>query len=124
MDFNYSVIFKIGIIVLLLDFIYMQIIYNKFNNLIINVQNSPIKLNIIGAILCYPLIIFMLYYFIIKEDKSILDAFILGFCTYGIYETTNLSLLNNWDINITLIDTIWGGILYALTTYIIKNNYI
>jgi uncharacterized membrane protein len=66
----------------------------------------------------------MLYYFIIKENKSVLDAFILGFCTYGIYETTNLSLLNKWDYNIALIDTIWGGILYALTTYIIKNNYL
>jgi uncharacterized membrane protein len=123
MDVNYTVIFKIGIIILLLDFLYIQVIYNKFNNLIISVQNSSIKLNITGAILCYSLIIFMLYYFIIKEDKSILDAFILGFCTYGIYETTNLSLLNKWDFNISLIDTIWGGILYALTTYIIKNNY-
>jgi uncharacterized membrane protein len=124
MNIDYTVIFKIGIIILLLDFLYMQVIYKKFNNLIVNVQNSDIKLNITGAILCYSLIIFMLYYFIIKENKSLLDAFILGFCTYGIYETTNLSLLSKWDINIALIDTIWGGILYALTTYIIKNNYV
>lgn len=124
MNVNYTVILKIGIIILLLDFLYMQIIYKNFNKLIVSVQNSDIKLNITGAILCYLLIIFMLYYFIIKEDKPILDAFILGFCTYGIYETTNLSLLNKWDINITLIDTIWGGILYALTTYIIKNKYV
>jgi uncharacterized membrane protein len=124
MNINYTVIFKIGIIILFLDFLYMQIIYKKFNNLIVSVQKSDIKLNITGAILCYSLIIFMLYYFIIKENKSVLDAFILGFCTYGIYETTNLSLLNNWDYNIALIDTIWGGILYALTTYIIKNNYL
>jgi uncharacterized membrane protein len=124
MNINYTVIFKIGIIILFLDFLYMQIIYKKFNNLIVSVQKSDIKLNITGAILCYSLIIFMLHYFIIKENKSVLDAFILGFCTYGIYETTNLSLLNNWDYNIALIDTIWGGILYALTTYIIKNNYL
>lgn len=124
MNINYTVIFKIGIIILFLDFLYIQIIYKKFNNLIVSVQKSDIKLNITGAILCYSLIIFMLYYFIMKENKSVLDAFILGFCTYGIYETTNLSLLNNWDYNIALIDTIWGGILYALTTYIIKNNYL
>jgi len=124
MNLNYIVIFKIGIIILLLDFLYMQIIYKKFNNLIFNVQNSDIKLNITGAILCYSLIIFMLYHFIIKENKSILDAFILGFCTYGIYETTNLSLFNKWKISTTIIDTIWGGILYALTTYIIKNKYV
>jgi hypothetical protein len=124
MNVNYTVIFKVGIIILLLDFLYIQIIYKKFNILILSVQKSDIKLNIIGALLCYSLIIFMLYYFIIKENKPVLDAFILGFCTYGIYETTNLSLFNNWDYNIALIDTIWGGILYALTTYIIKNNYV
>ena len=124
MNVNYTVILKIGIIILLLDILYIQFIYKNFNKLIVSIQNSDIKLNITGAVLCYSLIIFMLYYFIIKEDKPILDAFILGFCTYGIYETTNLSLLNKWDINITLIDTIWGGILYALTTYIIKNKYV
>jgi uncharacterized membrane protein len=62
----------------------------------------------------------MLYYFIIKDDKSRISAFILGLCTYGVYEFTNLSTLNDWDINMAAIDTLWGGILFALTTHIVK----
>ena len=124
MEIDYIVIFKIGVIILLLDFFYINIIYNKFNKLITDIQGSPIKLNIYGAVLCYSCIIFMLYYFIINEKKSVLDAFILGFCTYGVYEFTSMSIFNKWDINIALTDTIWGGLLYGLTTYIISNNII
>jgi len=124
MDVNFLVIFKISIVLLFLDFIYMQFIYKKFNDMIFNIQNSNIELNVTGAILCYICIIFMLYYFIIKDNKSLLDAFILGFTSYGIYEFTSMSLLKNWNFNVALTDTIWGGTLYALTTFIIKNNYI
>jgi hypothetical protein len=66
----------------------------------------------------------MLHYFIIKENKSIKDAFILGLCTYGIYEFTNMALIKKWRSPIIYVDFIWGGILYALTTHIIQNKYI
>lgn len=124
MDINYKLIFKISIIILLLDFCYINLTYTNFNKMIIDIQESPIKINIYSAIVCYLFIIFMLYYFIIKENKSVLDAFILGCCTYGIYEFTNMSLFNKWNINIALLDTVWGGLLYGLTTYIISNNII
>jgi uncharacterized membrane protein len=124
MDIDYKSILKIGIVILLLDFLYINLIYNKFNNLVTDIQGSPIKLNIYSAILCYSCIIFMLYYFIINQKKSVTDAFILGVCTYGIYEFTNMSIFNKWDINIALTDTVWGGLLYGLTTYIISNNII
>jgi uncharacterized membrane protein len=124
MDIDHKLIFKIGVVILLLDFLYISLIYNKFNNLITDIQGSPIKLNMYSAILCYSCIIFMLYYFIINEKKSVVDAVILGLCTYGIYEFTNMSIINKWDINIALTDTLWGGLLYGLTTYIISNNII
>jgi uncharacterized membrane protein len=124
MSFDYKLILKTGVVLLVLDILYISIIYNKFDKLITDVQGAPIKLNIYSAILCYSCIICMLYYFIIKQNKSVLDAVILGVCTYGIYEFTNMSILNKWDMNIALTDTLWGGLLYGLTTYIISNNII
>ena len=124
MDIDYKLIFKIGVVILLLDFLYINLIYNKLNKLITDIQGSPIKLNMYSAILCYSCIIFMLYYFIINEKKSVVDAVILGGCTYGIYEFTSMSVFNKWDLNIALTDTLWGGLLYGLTTYIISNNII
>jgi len=59
-----------------------------------------------------------LHYFIISQHKSIKDAFFLGIVIYGVYETTSYALLEKWPAQAMLIDTLWGGILFALTTYI------
>ena len=115
---------KIFIIVLLLDSIYLNVISQYFMTLVKTVQGSELQINYTGAIFCYCFIVFMIYYFIIKEKKSINDAFILGMSTYAIFEFTNMAIFNNWLSFVIYIDIVWGGLLYALTTYIIQNNYI
>ena len=109
---------KLSVIVLLLDSIFLYGIKDLFNKQIFKVQNSNIQINYVGAILAYLFIILSLYWFIIKEKKSLTDAFILGICVYGVYEYTNYALLKNWDFKTTLIDTLWGGTLFALSTYV------
>ena len=64
-----------------------------------------------------PIYVFGLEYFIISQNKSPLDAFVLGVVTYGIYETVNLGYLINGKY-FPYIDTLWGGILFASTVYI------
>jgi len=110
------------ILVLLLDSSYLSLIKSTMLKVIKNVQNKPLKINWTYLILCYLLVYFTIYYFVIKERKSILYSFILGFCINGIYETTNMTILQNWNQNIVIIDTIWGGLLFSLVNYIY--NYI
>ena len=107
-----------AIAMLLLDFIYLSALSDIFNKLIFSIQGSKIKLNPIGAILCYILLIGGLNYFIISRRKSLQEAFILGIVIYGVYETTNLALLKKWSPKAVALDTLWGGILFALTTKI------
>jgi uncharacterized membrane protein len=92
---------------------------NYFDNQIQKIQGTKITLNLFGALICYILLILGLNYFIIKQHKSISDAFLLGIVIYGVYETTNLALLKNWSLLTVFLDTLWGGILFALTTAII-----
>jgi len=107
-----------GIILLLIDSIYINLSKKYFINQIQRIQNKKPKLNYIGIILCYIFLIIGINYFIIKPSKSISDAFILGIVIYGVYETTNYALLDNWSFLTVIMDTLWGGILFALTTYI------
>jgi uncharacterized membrane protein len=100
---------------LLLDFIYLSTFSTFFNNLVQSIQGSPIKMNLIGAILCYILLIFGLNYFIIAQKKPIADAFLLGVVIYGVYETTNYALLKKWQPQAVALDTLWGGVLMAIT---------
>jgi uncharacterized membrane protein len=107
-----------SIAMLLLDAIYLSSFSNFFNTLVGKIQGTKIKLNIFGAIGCYMLLILGLNYFILAPRKPIADAFLLGLVIYGVYETTNYAILANWNMKAVALDTLWGGILFALTTKI------
>jgi len=108
----------IAIIMLVLDSIYLKTFSGFFNDIVTKVQGSKIKLNLIGAILCYTLLVFSLNYFIISRKKPLIDAFILGIVIYGVYETTTYAILEKWSPLAVILDTFWGGLLFTLTTYI------
>lgn len=103
----------------LLDSIYLWLMKNAFNQQISRIQGSPIQLYLLPAIICYISLIFGLYYFIIREKKSIKDAFLLGLVIYSVFDLTNLALLRNWSPIIALIDSLWGGVLFGLTTALV-----
>ncbi len=114
-------IIKLSLLVIIIDAIWIYfIMLKKFNKQIEIVQNTTLQLDIYAAIIAYIFMIILLYNFIIKENKSIIDAFLLGLCTYGIYEFTNKSILTNWSYETALLDTLWGGILFATCTLLMK----
>jgi len=90
-----------------------------FNNQIKKVQGSIIQINMVGAFITYIFLIFGLNHFIISKNKSVKEAFLLGIVIYAVYEFTNLSLLKDWSVLTTILDTTWGGVLFALTTYLV-----
>ena len=108
-----------GLTLLILDTIFLLFVSPMFNTQIIAVQGSPIKLNLVGTFLSYVFLIFGLNYFIIQQQRPVLDALLLGLVIYGTYETTTLALLRNWQYKTAIIDTLWGGVLFALTTAIV-----
>jgi uncharacterized membrane protein len=109
-----------AIVLISIDFVYLNLMKGYFENQIKQVQGSAVKFNLLGAAICYIFLITGLNYFIIKPRKSLNDAFLLGLVIYGVYETTNYALLSNWSILTVIIDTLWGGILFALTTFIVN----
>ena len=109
-----------AIIFITTDFVYLNVIKDYFLNQIKLVQGSEPKVNYLGVALCYIFLIAGINYFIIKPRKSVNDAFLLGIVIYGVYETTNYALLKNWSIITVIIDTLWGGLLFAFTTYIVN----
>ena len=117
---NIKKLFLPFIVMLLLDFVYLSSTGWFFSNMIKKIQGTPIKLNIPGLIITYLVIFICYYYFIIKKNGSIFDAFMLGFTTYGIYEMTNFTIINKWNWKAVILDTLWGGILFGSTRYLTK----
>lgn len=106
-----------GIIIFIIDILFITYVFShQYKPLIKSVQKSTMEVNYISALMTYLIMIFGLYYFIIKDRRSILDAVILGMFVYGVFAWTNYSLLKNWSFRVAVIDTVWGGILFGLTT--------
>ena len=105
-----------AIVMISLDFVYLNVMKGYFMNQVKMVQGTPLKVNYLGAAICYIFLITGINYFIIKPRKSVTDAFLFGLVIYGVYETTNYALFSNWSIISVIIDTLWGGLLFASTT--------
>ena len=118
MNKNILEIFKLAIIFMFIDSIYLYTMKDKFNQIVKNIQGSDLKLDLLFTFFCYIFLISSKYYFLIYKKANLLDAFLLGFFIYGVYETTNLAIFKKWDYKVAFIDTIWGGILFMTTFYI------
>ena len=106
-------------ILLFLDSIYLFLMNSYFQNQIGLIQNSKLVIKLPYVILCYLFLTFGLYFFIIKEKKSPWNAFILGIVIYSVYELTNMALFTKWKLQTVILDTLWGGTLFYLTTLLV-----
>jgi len=108
-----------GFVLLILDSVFLYSMSPLFKKQVEKVQQSHFDMNYFGAAFAYVLLIFGLYWFIIKENRSLIDAFLFGFIVYGVYEGTTKALLKKWEYKTMVVDTLWGGILMSLSTLII-----
>lgn len=109
-----------SILILIIDSIYLNFFKSYFANQVKLVQKSTMQINISGVVLSYLFIIFGFNYFVIGFNMNLSESFMLGLVIYGIYEATNFAILKNWKILSVIIDTIWGGLLFLITNYLLK----
>jgi len=107
-----------AVILLALDFIYLSANKSAFESLVVQIQRVVMQVKIVPLIICYAFLIFALNYFILRGHHSITEAFLLGLVIYGVYDSTNLAIFKKWNWQIAVMDGLWGGILFALTTAI------
>ena len=133
---NISDLIVLAVIILALDAVFLTLFKEFFARQVMLVQGTAMKVNIPSAAVCYVLMVVGLYYFILRHiivpnatsaaasvqtmriGEGIKAAFFLGILVYGVYETTTLAILSNWSPVTALVDTTWGGTLFALSTYI------
>ena len=110
---------------LILDITWISLSKNMYAGMVQAVQNSPMDVSFIFAIIAYILMILGFVYLVIPllDSKNILFSSIrngglFGFVVYGIYNATNLAIFKKYKWWIGMIDTLWGTIVYTLVSYI------
>jgi len=106
-----------AVIFIILDLGFMHLNRELYTRAIINVQRVMVTMRYSSIFVVYLLLIGVLYWFILRTRRPVWEAVILGLVINGVYEFTNYSLLKKWDLLFACIDTLWGGVLFGLTTY-------
>lgn len=84
------------------------------NQTIKKVQHSPIKLRLVGAVICYVALTILM---VLTLSWSYSKTFLLGASVYAVYEGTNYAIFKDWPLTMVLLDTIWGGSLFVLVKF-------
>ena len=115
-------ILKYGAILLVIDMIYLHLISGYFGQMIRKIQGAPMRVKMLPAAIDYLLIIGAWFFFIYQdrakhsEKETIMRAALLGFFIYGIFDMTNLAIIEKYQWDLAIIDSIWGGVLFAVST--------
>ena len=110
-----------AIVFVVLDVAFLYLLQPLYRKQIQDVQNGkPLTIDRVAAVLCYLILVFSLFYFVILPNRSPMYAFLLGLLFYAVYELTNKSILRKWRWETVVIDTLWGGVLFAVTTWVVN----
>lgn len=112
-------IFVTAVVYLTIDIFYIQSNSEYFGAFFKQIQGKPMVIRKSSAIMAYLLLVVGLYFFIIKDRKNVVYAFLLGVFVYGVYDLTNYATLSNWTLEFVLKDTLWGGAVFAVSTFFI-----
>jgi uncharacterized membrane protein len=123
------------VLLLLLDFVYVFAFKNTYIALIGKIQNNrKPKINIISAILSYVVVIIGFVFVVVPyinlrirsgtHNKTIhalktalISGGLLGFVIYGVFNTTNVALFEDYSITTAIIDIVWGTFLYFISAF-------
>ena len=103
-----------------IDLVWLGVVARKFyrDQLGTLMLDKPRLLPAAAFYLLYPIGILMFACMPGSDAHSVLHASMLGaafgFFAYATYDLTNLAVLRNWPVQLTLVDIAWGSILTGL----------
>ena len=116
-------IILIVLIMVALDSVYLFLTKSLFGEMVAKIQRTAMQFRLEGAVVVYLLLAIGLYYFIVKPGLNAWEAALLGLVIYGTFDFTNYAMFKNYDLKIAIMDTVWGSLLFALTTLVLAQVY-
>ena len=102
-------------LILIIDLPWLILTSKSSQSMIRSIQKSDLQLRIVPA-----LIVYVALAYLATLPKNTNEAFLLGLCTYAVYDFTNYATLKNYSPRFAILDSIWGGILFVIVHSIIK----
>lgn len=115
-------ILAVVVLVLVVDGVWLRLQRAMYRKTIRHTQKKEMKLRLSGAVGSYVCIIFLIVFVnevVLDRDVGITSAalygFLIGLAVYGVFNGTNVAIFTDYDKRTAIIDSIWGGSLFALS---------
>ena len=119
------------LVFLVMDALYISIIKNRYIKMVKQIQcGKSIKYNLYAVFICYFFLIIGLLYYVIPYAQylkqtytnklyiALISGGLFGIVVYGVLCTFNMSMFQDFYLDIAIMDTIWGGLLYTVAVLV------
>lgn len=107
---------SLAILIVLVDIPWLWYISGPFGETVKQIQGGkPMVSRMFFAIPVYLALAYLL-----SLANNWKQAFLIGLCTYAVYDFTNLTTLQNYGFQLAVMDSVWGGTLMAIAFYLAK----
>ena len=65
-------------------------------------------------------IVYIALAYLLLKQTNVKDAFLTGMATYAVYDFTVLAVRSDFRWTSAVLDTLWGGVLFAATFTVLK----
>ncbi len=121
---------------LVFDILWLSLFMGRrFSPMIQKIQKSKMTMNYLYAAIAYTFMVLGLIFIVIplidyenkeKEKTGKKNEFltclkiggIFGIVLYGVYDFTSAATFTNWSIPLAILDVLWGGFVYFISTYL------
>ena len=114
---------------LLIDMVWLGIVmkdyYRREMGDLLRIKGGNLDTNWVAAMILYALMVAGLVIFVLPRLKLGMPVwevfgwgFLYGVIMYSVYDLTNLAILKNWPVTLTIVDMIWGGVIFGICSVI------
>lgn len=119
------------LLIVAIDFVWIGIINQKlYKSAIESVQKTKFAVRYFPGLIVYIAIALIVNFWIIpfvKQNKDkknpfyhpFVNGFLLGALIYAIFDFTNMAIFSNWSYSVSILDSLWGGVLTGTITTIL-----
>lgn len=103
----------LAVLIFLIDIPWLWSVSGWSGEMIRDIQGSALQMKIWPAAVVY-----LALAYLATLPKSHLEAFLMGTSIYAVYDFTNLATLKNYQLPFAIADSLWGGILFTIVSFI------
>ena len=119
------------LLIVAIDFLWIGILnQGLYKSAIESVQKTKFAVRYFPGLIVYIAIALIVNFWIIpfvKQNKDkkntfyhpFVNGFLLGTLIYAIFDFTNMAIFSNWSYSVSILDSLWGGVLTGTITSIL-----